>query len=136
MDFLFVYKLYRVETASKESLKNDTKLLNTIIKTTILAFMSTSLLIISAIINYSGGIEFGRSMYLDFAGSLIAIADLYSNFLSILLSYNYFDKWYNKMCGYCHSQCIQISIKVRNKESVVSSEDEKSTEKQIEMEIQ
>ena len=106
LNVLFLTKIFKVHTASRMNLNNRKKLLNMITKTTILCIMSTSFLLIYLVVFF---------VYVGTSGSLkyyviiafILCADLYSNFLSILLSYSYFAAWYKKLCGCCHYKCIQ-----------------------------
>ena len=38
----------------------------------------------------------------------VIITDLYTNFLSVMLSFKYYNKWYNGVCGCCHKYCIKL----------------------------
>ena len=101
LNVLFIYKLHLVQNSVKNNIhkiKND-KLLYLSTKTTILSIVSTSiLLIMMALAVY----EWESEMVYWLIFAFMLIADLYSNFLCILLSYTYYDKYYIKICGLCH----------------------------------
>ena len=106
LNILFLRKVFKVHKASRMNLNNRQKLLNMITKTTILCVMSTSFIIIYLVVFF---VYVGTSDSLKYYVMIgfTLCADLYSNFLSILLSYSYFSGWYEKLCGCCHYKCIQ-----------------------------
>ena len=38
----------------------------------------------------------------------MALCDIYTNFICIVLSFNYFNKYYYKLCGKCDSKCHRL----------------------------
>ena len=105
LNVLFVRKVSRVQASSNMNKNNRQKLLDTIIKSTILCITSTSFIILYLVV-YLVYVGTSGSLILFVVTTPLFIADLYSNFLCVLLSYSYFNRWYYKLCGKCHRQCI------------------------------
>ena len=105
LNSLFIYKLCRVYT--KNDGDDDDKLLDMTIKTAILCGISTLFTCIYLIGRYLHFAKIGIFEPLDFyfINGFILVADLHTNYLSVLLSYNYFNNWYFSICIYCHSGC-------------------------------
>ena len=107
LNALFLHRMHKVHAASKMNINNRMKILNMITKTTILCVMSTSFIIIYLVVfmvytAISGSMQF----YIFIA--LLLVLDLYSNYLSVLLSYSYFNPWYDKLCGSCHNRVSNV----------------------------
>ena len=97
--FMYLYKLVIVYKSSSQ----DTELLALITKTSLLAsisiFVSIFTFILVALLPVINSPHFG------FAYNIIVGVDMYSNFLSIFLSYRYFENFYFKLCHCCNSKC-------------------------------
>lgn len=103
LNALFIHKICRIYIKNGQ----DSELLDMTIKTAILCAISTLL---------AGVYLIGRFLYLTdvgafgslqsyFVNRFVLMADLHTNYLSVMLSYNYFNTWYLNVCGCCHSQC-------------------------------
>eukprot|EP01083_Nonionella_stella_P008163 23555_1 len=104
LNTLFVYKIYHVHKVCEKNgnvIEDDEKLLRIIVKTSTLSFISTSQMILFQIVVYIHWIV----VYVSVLYNVVQIGDLYTNFLSIFLSYSYFDPLYTKLCGCCHDRC-------------------------------
>eukprot|EP01083_Nonionella_stella_P211399 764396_1 len=97
--YLFVYKLVRTfQTLTT----NRDNLLHLITKTSLLFLVSAFTLLLFTI---SQPLRTLDSIHWDFVCSLIVIADVYTNFMCIFLSYEFVDNYYEKICGCCHRKC-------------------------------
>merc|ERR1711933_543027 len=103
---LFIYKLVNVYKRNKESNSSGKKWLYVITKISILCFLSTWCTLL--FITMSAFRDSTTSPYYYFVMRLCMIADTYANFSSLLLSFSYFDAWYNTMCGLCDAKCHSI----------------------------
>ena len=103
LDFLFIYKLYVV---NKSATATKNKLSKTITKTSVLAIISTSLTMVFGTATTLEPII--DSIHFSFVVNLLFIADVYSNFLCIWLSYSHFNAYYLKICSCCDSKCKAI----------------------------
>ena len=114
---LLIHKLFTVHIQCSANDKRDNLRLNTITKTTILSILSTSLSVVflTTYILYSA---FSGSLIFLFMTRLLLIADVHTNFLSILLSYKYFKHWYRAICGCCHDQCVECWAKLAKHKDV------------------
>lgn len=45
------------------------------------------------------------SPHFHFVAKLMCIIDVYTNVYSVMLSFNYFDPLYIRICGKCHKSC-------------------------------
>eukprot|EP01084_Bolivina_argentea_P132103 233115_1 len=122
--FIFVSKLIQVyksmninvEGGKKESVLNN-KLLTTITKTSILAIVSLSmtLLALISILFASFAISYHHTKAVCEAGlsllAFITLADVYTNYLCILVSYNFFHIIYVSICIKCDKKCKMYCIK-------------------------
>ena len=103
---IFISKLINVYKKSQVTSSSDDKYLaNVITKVSLLTFISTSNVIISAI--SSGLRPVFNSVHWDLFFTVIINIDIFSNFLCVYLSEKYFKKWYIKMCGCCHIECTK-----------------------------
>eukprot|EP01084_Bolivina_argentea_P246362 412311_1 len=71
----------------------------------LLCFISTFFYLLAAI---TAPFFMHRSIYLDFIWRMIGLADVYSSFGCILLSYSKLDHLYRKICHFCHIGCYSI----------------------------
>ena len=94
---LLIYKLYKAYKQMGHNISNDPELISMITKTTILTITSTSTIFLLMIAVANNVTPFILLWFI--------VIDLYSNFFSVLLSYRYYEKWYNKICGCCHNYC-------------------------------
>ena len=131
LSILFIYKLLNV---FKINQKHNSKLLQTISKSTILAIISLSLTFLTPItmllcfyaIHHSQNENKNgeRTLSMEIATSILAVIclfDVFSNYFCILLSYNCFDGLYRKVCGKFDKKCRQIMFKCNHKKSVTKS---------------
>ena len=125
LHILFIIKLYRVHKASgeptktgKESGKENDKLVEIITKTTILSLISTLMIFVHGCFYILlGSIEIDRYLLIT---RLFLIGDLHTNFMSILLSFNYFNGWYRKLCGNFHWCCVRCWNKISHDDDVMN----------------
>ena len=99
---LFISKLNTVHKLCDKA-NTDKKLINTITKTSVLSFISTSQIIICMACVLIHGVMRSPVTLILFSTGLVS--DCFTNFLAILLSYNHFNAWYLRMCGCCHIRC-------------------------------
>ena len=97
---LFIYKLYKLQKTDK--IDKDKYIQAIMVKTTILCLIGTSASILTMFAWVVVGVV-GPNGYTQTLIVFAAIIDLYTNFFSILLSYNYYDKWYERSCCCCTS---------------------------------
>lgn len=110
---LYVKKLIQVYKTTQESLKidnGDDNFVETITKTSILCFISTST-IIWRMITFALLLVFGSSPHYYLIFQIVFYSELHTNFLCIFLSYTAFDDWYKIMCGCCHNRCTLLWTK-------------------------
>eukprot|EP01084_Bolivina_argentea_P285104 488844_1 len=112
---LFIYKLIQVY-----SKHNDDTLIGVITKNTILTFAS----ILFTLISMFAIIIFGDTFWSDIA----MIVDLYTNFLSIMLTYDCFNNYYVTIC-----HCMDNKCKIWCQKLVKNQNEEKKLQQQIEM---
>lgn len=99
---LFIYKIIQVY----KSMGNDQELIGIITKATILTFVSIFITCLSPI----SIIAFNKyeSIHVRSMTTLIIIADLYSNFICIVLEYDYFNGYYHKLCSCMDIKCRKL----------------------------
>lgn len=103
---LFLYKLYIVHKSCQDAVnKNGDLMMDLITKTATLCFISTSWIIVFFVTYFLLRIFESPYDHFYFANRIAVIGDVYTNFVSIVLSYNYFDPLYFKICGCCHNKC-------------------------------
>ena len=101
---MFIYKLCKIFNKDQ-----DQDLLMVMRKTAFLVFISTSFVLVTSILSV---LRLQRpSMHISFVYSLIITLDLYSSFLCILFTFNYFDSCYLNICGWFESKCYTICCK-------------------------
>ena len=103
---LFIYKMmrvYRMVLANNSVSKPGQHLVKLITKTSLLCFVST----IGSMV-FLSSYQWRNTMnhpHLFALTVVILIVDMYTNYLSVLLSFAYFDDWYFRFCGCCHRKC-------------------------------
>ena len=92
------------------SQQNEDGLKHTITKTSLLTLISTCntifAYIVIAVWTYIDSIHF------SFMRDILIILDMYTNFVCVLLSYKYFDGYYDKLCGKCDNGCDRLWTKI------------------------
>ena len=100
----FICKLFKVFHGNP-----DPEILILMRKTAFLVFISTSFIFSSVIL---GTLNFNfSSNYLQIGRFIFFILDMYSSFWCIFLSFEYFDRYYIKMCGCIESKFFKICCK-------------------------
>ena len=94
---VFVKKMHTVFHGIDTN-KNE-KMKNLICKTTVLCMVSSMTIVAFMIPFFTSHMM--ESPHIVFVSDIMFIADLYTNFLSILMAYNYFDVYYMRLCGFC-----------------------------------
>ena len=103
--YIFVYKLVMVSRKSETVNKKNQKLVSTITKATLLTMFSIFSTLLNAVVTViRPSIEDGSS-HIEFMAVLIYTNDVFTNFLSIILGYRYFEDHYLKICGCCDAKC-------------------------------
>merc|ERR1719361_2341663 len=74
--------------------------INIITKTTLLCVISSMTLLLFLIPFFLNGIVV-NSHHVLFVANFMIVVDLFTNFLSVWLSYRCFDSYYFKICGFC-----------------------------------
>ena len=128
---LFIYKIIQVY----QSMGNDEELIGMITKATILTFISifiTCLAPISII-----ALNNSDSVHIRSITTLVIIADLYSNFICIVLEYDYFNGYYSRLCSCMDIKCRKLWSKMvgvsdETKAIEISKEDVNSSTKSSE----
>ena len=109
---LFVVKLHNVHTISAQ---NGGKIKDTIVRTSILAFISTFCTILHFIFQALAAEK--ESPHWDFVRNMVALFDVYTNFICTFLSYGYFRPHYLKICKHCNVCCHRLWISRFNEET-------------------
>ena len=140
LNYLFIYKLLEVYRGnSDKNNRSDKLLIATVTKTSLLCFISTSnviLFILTYILSFAWD-----SPHSIFIARVIICVDLYTNFLSVILSFGYFESWYFKSCGCCHRKCHSFWSNCVKKDPqvmlshVMAAQDLQTTPKQTEITI-
>lgn len=113
LSFLFVSKLIVVNKRCNRAQQDDTRLITTITKISILSFISitsTFFLAVLAIVFHSFGLLYVTDGIFVFF--ICMTIDVFSNHVCILLSFGIFDEHYSKMCGCIDIECKRICRKV------------------------
>eukprot|EP01084_Bolivina_argentea_P083378 150956_1 len=100
LNALFIYKLIK---ANNNCEQKDQQLIMVITKTALLSFIST-FVTLSCAIFFSLGPSID-SIYWGFIRDLLILADEYTNFACVFLSYAYFKRYYEKICSKCDATC-------------------------------
>lgn len=105
LNALFIHKLMSVRKSVKDQQSNskDDDLLNVITKIAILCLASTvSTFAFLSLFTFR---KVWNSVYYRMSVSGLLITDIYTNYLSILLSFKRFNTWYLCLCGCCDRKC-------------------------------
>eukprot|EP01083_Nonionella_stella_P021765 60277_1 len=112
---LFIKKLRRVHGYAKGKRdgrfevttndESDTFLVKIITKTSLLAFTSIAISMFTGTVFSCIQFQSDNLHYYALGGDFLCTLDVFSNFLSIWLSYKEADDWYAKICGICDSRC-------------------------------
>eukprot|EP01083_Nonionella_stella_P223183 795663_1 len=115
----FIYKLVKIHNYNIHN-DDNTKYLNLVTKISLLCFISAVIYLANSI---ASPLLVFQTVYLDFVWRMIILADVYSSFLCVLLSYGKFDHWYQKICHFghinCRLLCTQIHKHVQSNDSIV-----------------
>eukprot|EP01083_Nonionella_stella_P078361 214404_1 len=120
--FLYIYKLYSVSTHQESS--QNTKILSSITKSTILTLISLTSSIVFMIYAAVVPHKEGMSDLLALLSNSLVLCDVYTNATAIALSFKSFDAQYFKMCGCCHKRVSNIfssTIAVQHMQEVQSA---------------
>ena len=101
---VFIYKLYKTFQGN-----NDQYLLTLMRKTACLVSISTSFILFTTIVA-TVRLNF-ESIHVELIRFMIIMLDAYSSFLCILFSFQYFNRYYMKICGCVESKCFTICCK-------------------------
>ena len=111
LSFLFVHKLVVVNRANSKSLQSDKKMIMvaTITKISVL----TSISVVSFAIFATFTIcmiftEASNSIHGWFAWELVGTFDACTNFISVVLTFSGFKKYYYKVCSCCDMKCREL----------------------------
>ena len=107
---LFIYKLVMVY----KNLGSDEGFIKLITKITILNFTSIFITIafIPSLVAYTMGI------YGEFVHHFAILINYLSNFICIILSYTYYDKQYNRYCGWMNNRCNACWFRILTGKSI------------------
>ena len=111
LSILFVSKLIKVNKSAQSKNQNkDDGLLAIITKITVLALLS----IPSTMVLFYYYFYATTSPYRVYVRGWVYLLDTYSNFICILFSYKFFDRYYMLFCGSCHGICKRCCAKYNN----------------------
>ena len=118
LNYLFITKLMNAHrNMARQSIQSDQTLVETITKITLLCFVSTSNLILF-VASYVVSI-YWDSPHSMFISRIVIFGDLYTNFLSVILSFKYFEKWYKALCAFCDRKCHTFWSNCVNEDAAV-----------------
>ena len=103
----YIYKLIQIHKSSQAILSDNNQMVKTITKTSLLFGISLSTTFILMILINIWYLAFLNPV-LEYAIFMICIIDQYTNFLCIILSFSYYQKIYDKMCGCLDSCCYRL----------------------------
>ena len=106
---LFIYKLCII--CRNSDYRND--YIHLISKMCILNFISLFLTIISITAIFVKD----EATILNYISLLIVLIDMYSNAICMMLSYNQYENYYNKVCGPLHNLCCYCCIQIKSANS-------------------
>eukprot|EP01084_Bolivina_argentea_P094606 170083_1 len=107
---------------------DNTFMLSIVVKTTTLSSISIFTSILSMIvIMYRFYIHFNPPTYMIAICDLIITLDIYTNFLCIVLAFNYFINLYNKSCGWLHKIFHYLWIHLLNVQKQIDQKDTQMT---------
>lgn len=105
--FMYIRKLLAIY----KNIDSDPKLIEIITKTTILTLISISATFLTSMCITMKPI---MSEFMDFQviETFILYIDVYTNFLCVVLTYRYFDKYYSLLCKGMHSKCESMWFRI------------------------
>ena len=101
--------------------KQNEKLLETIIKLTMLVCLSISSTLISSTAVLIGAIE--QSIQLYVYSNLIVVFDIFFNSICFMLQFHFNKNIYFKICGWCHFQCYKCILEKSVSNDIRTSHD-------------
>eukprot|EP01083_Nonionella_stella_P258663 883830_1 len=109
--YLFIYKLMKVSKSMKDD--NVSKLFPTITRAFLLTLISVLSTVLSAtFMVVQPFISDPMSYHSQFVQAIVVVNDAYTNFLSVILGYKWFTRYYVKLCGCCdlkfHAMFVRI----------------------------
>eukprot|EP01083_Nonionella_stella_P194900 718460_1 len=118
----FIYRLLKIHKvlSNGDGNEDDTEeQINVVIKMSLLCFISAFIYLLDAV---TAPFLISKTIYLDFIWRMITLADVYSSFVCILLSYRQSEVWYQRMCHWCHMCCYSLCTKTcfKNEDSTTS----------------
>eukprot|EP01084_Bolivina_argentea_P088422 159637_1 len=132
---LFLVKLaniFKLENKIQISTDENNGLINIITKMTILSLISMSITFIACLFLLFRFVVFGSNIYTIIISEWATTIDIYSNFLCVSLTFNFFEKSYLKLChcfdAKCKHICFIILIGSKN-EAQLASKIESTTNK-------
>jgi len=132
LSFLFVYKMVAVSRSVDDGGAQN-KFLSSITKITIVSLTSIFSFvlwsIVLTIVSYIPALI--DSSHGEFIVNLTMIGDCWTNFISILLSYNAFTAYYRKLCGCCDTKCKGLCAKVTGSSAVIEKKEKIDAERQL-----
>ena len=124
---LFVQKLFDVNKhCDGIQHKDENNLLWTITKQSLLTFISLfSGMVFVAIVTFLSitGLSVS-SIHGAFVWISFALIDVWTNFICILLSYQAFDGYYSKMCGFCDLKCKRLCVRLSKPQKIEKIQEE------------
>eukprot|EP01084_Bolivina_argentea_P172358 298567_1 len=108
LSYLFVYKLVKIYKDTQQFdesgvINPNNRILSTITRASLLAFISFSFSLINPIVSY---IVYDEESYFDdFISAVIMLMDIYTNVICVILTYGPFTTQYMTCCGVCDKQC-------------------------------
>ena len=117
LSVLFGIKLYQIYGKNKNGTKGTDKLVFMITKIAILNFVSLFITFLAAMTVAAFGtgdaqIGDGVPIFVEFNAHFMILLDTFTNFMCVVLSYNYYGKYYKKICGCLHNRCSQCCYKI------------------------
>ena len=97
---MFVYKLRKLIDYNK-----NPKLMKTMMKISLLVFISTTFTLFTAIFNILFGMF--TTIHMGYIFDLIIISDVYTSYLCVFLAFRYFENYYEWLCGCMERLCFR-----------------------------
>lgn len=110
---LFIYKLMAVhkDTASAIDSSSSSNMISTITKISLLSSISILSFIFSAILPFLIYLTNLSSIHMQFLFVFIGTIDMYTNFISVILTFGSFNRYYVRLCGLCDIGCKRLCQK-------------------------
>merc|ERR1712228_280737 len=135
LTFLFVYKLMNVHMRTSDGLNSDSSvMIATITKISILSLISITSYVFSTVVSFImftfDAIDTTNG---QFIWLIIGTSDIYTNFISIILTFKTFDPFYLKVCGCCDVRCKLLCQSCTNRRLMKMEQMEKAVSKSSEL---